>query len=101
MRFQNGTAKFAKRRTNPYVFTENGVAMLSSVLRSTKAIDVNIQIMRTFNELRKYALTHDEIMKRIEKLENTDQQIIAALNQLLKSDVDEPKTDGKLGFEKK
>lgn len=100
LRSQNVTANLSKRRNNPYAFTENGVSMLSSVLRSQKAIDINIQIMRTFTDMRRYALSHRELMERIEKLEKTDQQIIDVLNQLLRSDKEASKTDGKLGFEK-
>ncbi len=45
---QNVTANILKRRTAPYVFSQNGVAMLSSVLRSKQAVEINIQIMRVF-----------------------------------------------------
>lgn len=53
----------------PYDFTENGVAMLSSVLNSEKAIQVNIQIMRAFNFLKKKYLADEEIKKEIEHLD--------------------------------
>jgi hypothetical protein len=56
-------------RYNPYAFTEQGLAMLSGVLNSQKAIDVNIAIMRTFVHLRHYSLTHNELDKRITDLE--------------------------------
>jgi DNA-binding TFAR19-related protein (PDSD5 family) len=52
----------------PYVFSEQGVAMLSSVLNSKKAILVNIQIMRAFTRLRKIFLTHQDLQIKIEKL---------------------------------
>jgi len=52
----------------PFAFTENGVAMLSSVLNSTKAIDVNIAIMRTFTMLRKMLLVHKDVMKEIDAI---------------------------------
>jgi len=54
----------------PYVFTEQGVAMLSSVLNSERAIQVNILIMRAFTKLREILLTHKELAIKIEALEN-------------------------------
>ncbi len=53
----------------PYVFTEQGIAMLSSVLKSDRAIQVNIQIMRTFTNMRKMLATHKELREKIEKME--------------------------------
>ena len=57
------------RRTAPYAFTEQGVAMLSSVLSSQRAIAVNIEIMRTFVRVRALATTHDDLAKRLDALE--------------------------------
>ena len=57
------------RRTPPYAFTEQGVAMLSSVLSSDRAIGVNIEIMRTFVRVRTLAVTHTELAKRLGELE--------------------------------
>lgn len=57
------------RRFNPYVFTEQGVAMLSSVLKSERAIAVNVQIIRTFVKLREFAITHKELAARFNELE--------------------------------
>jgi len=56
-------------RTRPYAFTEQGIAMLSSVLRSERAIQVNIAIMRAFVKLRHALLAHQNIARRVEKLE--------------------------------
>lgn len=56
-------------RKNPLVFTEQGVAMLSSVLNSERAIQVNIQIMRTFTKIREMVATNKELREKIEKLE--------------------------------
>ena len=56
-------------RKNLHVFTEQGVAMLSSVLNSERAIQVNIQIMRTFIKLREMILTHKDLQKKIESME--------------------------------
>ncbi len=75
LRFQNGTSNMGGTRYAPYAFTEQGVAMLSGVLRSPQAIEVNINIMRAFVRMRQYLLTHapkqelDELRQRIEYLE--------------------------------
>jgi hypothetical protein len=57
------------RRANPYAFTEQGVAMLSSVLRSKRAVQVNIVIMRAFVKLRKMIASHKDLAKRLHELE--------------------------------
>ena len=57
------------RRYPPYAFTEQGVAMLSSILRSPRAIQVNIQIMRTFIRLRRMLASHAELARKLEALE--------------------------------
>ena len=64
----NPTAKLGLRR-RPYAFTEQGVAMLSSVLHSDRAIDVNIAIMRAFVRLREILATHKELARKLEELE--------------------------------
>ena len=71
LRFQIGTSKEKRggRRYLPYVFTEQGIAMLSSVLQSEQAIQVNIQIMRTFVQLKQWALAHKDLAKRLSDLE--------------------------------
>ena len=56
-------------RYNPMAFTEQGVSMLSSVLNSERAIQVNIQIMRTFTKLRKMLTTHKDLQKKIVAME--------------------------------
>lgn len=58
------------RRTAPYAFTEQGVAMLSSVLNSTRAIAINIEIMRTFVRVRALAATHADLATRLSELED-------------------------------
>lgn len=57
------------RRALPYAFTEQGVAMLSSVLHSPRAIDVNVEVMRTFVRLRRLAGSHADLARRFEELE--------------------------------
>ena len=54
----------------PFAFTENGVAMLSSVLKSNSALEVNIAIMRTFTKLRKLLNTHQDILKKFEQIDS-------------------------------
>ena len=80
-------------------FTEQGVAMLSSVLKSDRAIQVNIQIRRAFTQLRKMLSTHEELRRKIEAMERKyDQQfkvVFDAIKQLL--DV-ETKPRRKIGF---
>ena len=63
LRFQIGTSKRGGRRYPPYAFTEHGILMLSSVLNSKRAIEVNIQIMRTFVQLRRHALNVIELKR--------------------------------------
>lgn len=70
LRFQNGTSKVrGGRRYLPYVFTQEGVAMLSSILSSPRAIAVNIEIMRTFVRMREVLAANTEVMKRLGLLE--------------------------------
>jgi hypothetical protein len=66
---QIATSSWGGRRKLPNAFTEHGIAMLSSILNSDVAIEVNIRIIRVFTKLREYALTHKEILLQLEKLE--------------------------------
>jgi len=80
-------------RYMPFAFTEQGVAMLSSVLRSKTAIEINISIMRAFVLIREYALTHKDLTKKLNQLENKYNKrfkdISEALNYLLQKDKQE------------
>jgi len=90
--------------STPYVFTEQGVAMLSGILNSDRAIEINIKIMRIFVRIRQYALTQtsDIKIKELEKLlmlyiEKNDgrvNEIVRALNNLITT----PKQPAKIGF---
>src|SRR5215467_1676097 len=75
------------RRRPPYAFTEQGVAMLSSVLRSARAVEVNIAIMRTFVQLRRLMDTNRDLARKIEALEKKyDEQfaeVFAAIKELV------------------
>lgn len=70
--FQNGISKSKRggRRFMPYVFTEQGIAMLSSVLNSKQAIAINIQIMRVFVQIKQFALTNKELTERLNEMEH-------------------------------
>ncbi len=69
LKSQNATSSWGGRRKLPTAFTEQGVAMLSSVLNSDVAIEVNSRIIRVFTKLKEYALTHNEILVQLGKLE--------------------------------
>src|SRR6476660_10585212 len=75
------------RRFRPYAFTEQGVAMLSSVLRSTRAVEVNIAIMRTFVQLRRLMDTNRDLARKIEALEKKYDEhfaeVFAAIKELV------------------
>ncbi len=87
------------RRTLPYAFTEQGVAMLSSVLRSPRAVEVNIAIMRTFVQLRSLMQSNKLLAEKIEKLEEKYDQnfqiVFDAIKQLIAADENPSK---ELGF---
>lgn len=87
LRFHFVTSSWGGHRYLPYAFTENGVAMLSSVLNSKKAIQVNIQIMRTFTKIRELFTTHKELRQKIGEMEKKyDSQfhtVFSAIKQLL------------------
>lgn len=85
--FQSGTSSWGGTRKLPFVFTQEGVAMLSSVLNSKRAIYVNIQIMRTFIKFRQMAANYDyrNIQKKIEEMESKyDHQFGAVFNVIKK-----------------
>jgi hypothetical protein len=69
LKSQNATSSWGGRRKLPNAFTEQGVAMLSSILNSEIAIEVNIRIIRVFTKMREYALTHKDILIQLGKLE--------------------------------
>jgi len=89
LRFQNGISKVTGRggrRYLPFVFTEQGVAMLSSVLRSRRAVQVNIEIMRVFVQLRQFLSANRELAQKLAQLERKigahDEQIKAIFNAI-------------------
>lgn len=102
--FQIGTSSWGGRRKLPYVFTEQGVAMLSGVLSSERAIKVNIQIMRVFTKVREYLMDNLSVRLEIEeikkKLENHDKNIelvFTYLDELIEKH-ENPKPRRSIGF---
>lgn len=99
--FHFGTSSWGGTRKLPRAFTEQGVAMLSSVLKSKRAIQVNIQIMRAFIKLKEMLSTHKDLKQKIEEMEKRyDYQfkiVFDAIKQLLEPPV---KPKGKIGFQK-
>ena len=101
MRLQIETSSWGGTRYMPYVFTEQGVAMLASVLNSEKAINVNIQIIRTFVKIRKLLTTNEALRRKVVQMEkNYDTKIkkIFDILQLLLEEEKKPKKQ--IGFTK-
>ena len=102
LRSQNAISSYGGRRYMPYVFTEQGVAMLSSVLTSERAIQVNIRIMRTFTKLRKMILNHKRFALKLNQLENKigkhDEEIQSIFQAIKQLTMQERKPKRKIGF---
>ena len=92
--FQFGTSSWGGTRKVPYVFTEHGILMLSSVLRSQRAIDVNIQIMRAFVKLRQLLNTHIELARKLEELEKKYDAQFKSVFDAIKMLMAEPEDPG-------
>lgn len=86
--FLGNTGKHGGRRKKPFVFTENGVAMLSSVLNSKRALQVNISIMRTFTKLRSFLSMENDIRSKFDKLEDGTNRLFRVVFQRL-DEIDE------------
>jgi ORF6N domain len=84
LRSQNATSSSGHggRRNAPYAFTEHGVAMLSSVLSSERAVQLNILIIRAFVRLREYLATHKDLARKLEDVERTQQEHGAHIEQI-------------------
>ena len=99
LRFHFGTSSWGGRRYAPYAFTEQGVAMLSSVLRSKRAIGVNVAIMRTFVKLRQILATNSALRRKIEAMERRyDEQFKFVFKLLSEMVMAEPKTKTQIGY---
>ena len=96
LRSQNATAK---RRTLPYVFTEQGVSMLSAVLNSDQAIDTSIQIMQAFVNMRKFLLNNASVFQRLDQLELKQLQSDEKFHRIFKAlEAGQPKPDKGIFF---
>ena len=102
LRFHIGMSKRkgrGGRRYIPYAFTEQGVAMLSSVLRSKRAVQVNIAIMRTFVRLREMLTSNEALRRKIEELEKRYDARFQIVFSAIKEMLDAPKkSKGRIGF---
>lgn len=104
LRSQNVTLKTLRGKHSkypPFAFTEQGVAMLSSVLNSKRAISVNIAIMRVFVKIRQFAQNYSELLKKIDELQKTDKEqnkhianIYKIIEELVKPEVKKKKRIG-------
>ncbi len=111
--FQNWRSQFVMSnsdilgwRHEPFCFTEHGVLMLSTVLRSEQAVQVNIQIMRVYSKMKELLMTHKDILMKLEQLENkTDkhddqiQLIFSYIKKLVEQPKEETRTE-RIGFKK-
>jgi hypothetical protein len=82
LKSQNVTSSWGGRRKLPFAFTEHGVLMLSSVLNSQRAIQVNIQIMRIYTKLRNVLSTNQDILLKLEQLERQTVQNTGDIHQV-------------------
>lgn len=86
LRFQFGSSSsgYGGRRYLPFAFTEHGVAMLSSVLKSARAVQMNILIIRAFVKLRELLATHKDLARKIEELERGQKKQTIQINTIIK-----------------
>jgi len=99
LRFHFGTSSWGGPRYRPRAFTEQGVAMLSSVLRSKRAVEVNIAIMRTFVKLRQILATNSALRRKIEAMERRyDEQFKLVFKVLSEMVMPTSKSKSKIGF---
>lgn len=107
LKSQNATSSWGGRRTLPYVFTEHGVLMLSSVLNSARAIAVNIHIMRVYTKLREMIITHKDLLLELEEMKKNisaqDERIDMVFDYLTKfiTQEEEKEPIRKVGFKTK
>jgi len=102
LRYQFGTSSWGGQRYVPYVFTEQGVAMLSSVLRSKRAVQVNIDIMRAFVRLREILATHKELTGKLDELEKKYDKQFAIVFEAIRELMQPPEKPKKqIGFQVK
>ena len=102
LRTKFSSSSYGGLRYMPFAFTEQGIAMLSSVLNSEKAIEVNISIIRSFVTFRQFSLSYSELKNRISTIENQFPDIYKALNYLVEKDTVKENNNkrNKIGYKK-
>lgn len=105
LKSQNATSSWGGRRSLPNAFTEQGVAMLSSILNSDTAIEVNIRIIRVFTRMREFSLTHKDILLQLANLEKEVkgnskdiENIFMVLKELIEKQHKPPALKSRIGF---
>ena len=98
MRSQTVTTSRRNISTPPYAFTEQGVAMLSTVLSSSRAVQVNIEIMRAFVRLRQLLNTHADLARKLARLEKKYDAQFKAVFEAIRELMAPPLTGGEMGF---
>jgi hypothetical protein len=105
LKCQFGISSWGGNRKLPLAFTEQGIAMLSGVLHSPRAIQVNIQIMRVFVRLKELMISHKDLARKIEDLERKFSEhderfvmVFEAIKRLLQEKEEPPKKKGPMGF---
>ena len=100
MQSENSTAKFSKTRVNPKVFTEQGVYMLATILKSKIASEVTVSIIRTFAKLREFSKHYNALAKKIMELERKNDKQYKELSKALEELIAESKVTDmtKIGF---
>lgn len=105
LKSQFETSSWGGTRKMPKAFTEKGVAMLSGVLSSDRAIMVNIQIMRAYTKMREMLLTHKDLLLKMEELEkrvsNQDEKVLQIFDYLKRFIQDQKKPRTEVGYKKK
>ena len=91
LRSKNSTAKFSKTRVNPKVFTEQGVYMLATILKSKIASEVTVSIIRTFAKLREFSKHYNALAKKIMEVERKNDKQYKELSQALEELINESK----------
>jgi hypothetical protein len=102
LRTKFSSSSYGGLRYMPFALTEQGIAMLSSVLNSEKAIEVNISIIRAFVTFRQFSLSYSELKNRISIIENQFPDIYKALNYLVEKDTVKENNNkrNKIGYKK-
>ncbi|MBI4367948.1 MAG: ORF6N domain-containing protein [Candidatus Omnitrophica bacterium] len=99
LKCQFGTSSWGGTRKPPFAFTEHGILMLSSILNSERAVQVNIQIMRTFTKLREMLTSHKELKRKIEEMEKKYDYRFKVVFKAIKELIESPrKFKRRIGF---